>query len=63
MIKIGFKGSCERIRGQGPKANAKEAQSSLAQGHLIYVIPVETGIQFFELIEVSAWTLYESRLP
>ena len=28
-----------------PKANAKEAQSNLAQSHLIYVIPVETGIQ------------------
>ena len=35
---------------------------ALLDVHLPFVIPVETGIQFFEFIEVSAWTIYESRL-
>jgi hypothetical protein len=30
-----------------------KAQSNLAQGPLIYVIPTEVGIQFFELIELN----------
>jgi len=47
---------------KGRKEIKPKAKSSFAQSHLIYVIPVETGIQFFELIEVSAWTIYESRL-
>ncbi|MCK4338288.1 MAG: hypothetical protein KAX11_10095, partial [Candidatus Aminicenantes bacterium] len=28
----------------------KEAKGSLAQSHLIYVIPVQTGIQIFEFV-------------
>ena len=29
-----------------------KAQSSLVQSHLIYVIPVETGIQFIGFVEL-----------